>query len=175
MNIKKSLFISLILSAVMIITSLNSWEFDAAMCTIPPNVVYDTHCEKIGWQVWQQCGNTSGTIARSKRIECIKIKLDDLTGDYLDSHVEYRVHCQSYGWMSWVKDGALAGTTGQAKRIEAINIRLQGSISNDYDIYYRVHVQKHGWMPWVKNGELAGTTGQKKRIEAIQIMLVEKN
>ena len=77
--------------------------------------------------------------------------------------------------MSWVKDGALAGTTGQAKRVEAINIRLQGSISNDYDIYYRVHVQKHGWMPWVKNGELAGTTGQKKRIEAIQIMLVEKN
>ena len=134
-------------------------------------VVYTTHIQSIGWQSQRKNGDLAGTVGDSKRLEAIKINLENApySGD-----IEYRTHVQTYGWQGWVKNGALSGTSGQAKRLEAIQIRLTGSMAEHFDVYYRIQVQTFGWLAWAKNGEYAGSAGYAKRLEAIQIVLVEK-
>ena len=143
--------------------------------TPPPATVdginYQTHVQTYGWQAWKANGAVSGTSGEAKRLESIRILLQN--PGYSGS-VEYQTHVQTYGWQNWVKDGAESGTSGQAKRLEGIKIRLTGELAEHYDIYYRVHVQTYGWQDWVKNGEMAGTSGEAKRLEAIEIKLVEK-
>ncbi|SCI59688.1 Clostridial hydrophobic W [uncultured Ruminococcus sp.] len=143
--------------------------------TPPPATVdginYQTHVQIYGWQAWKANGAVSGTSGEAKRLESIRILLQN--PGYSGS-VEYQTHVQTYGWQNWVKDGAESGTSGQAKRLEGIKIRLTGELAEHYDIYYRVHVQTYGWQDWVKNGEMAGTSGEAKRLEAIEIKLVEK-
>jgi uncharacterized protein YjdB len=133
------------------------------------SLLYQSHVQDIGWQSNVQNGVTSGTSGQSKRMEAIRIKLNNLAGG-----IEYCTHVQDIGWMNWVADGALSGTTGQSKRMEAIKIRLTGDAAEKYDIYYRVHSQNFGWLDWSKNGEPAGTAGYSYRMEAIQIVLVAK-
>ena len=143
--------------------------------TPPPATVdginYQTHVQTYGWQAWKANGAVSGTSGEAKRLESIRILLQN--PGYSGS-VEYQTHVQTYGWQNWVKDGAESGTSGQAKRLEGIKIHLTGELAEHYDIYYRVHVQTYGWQDWVKNGEMAGTSGEAKRLEAIEIKLVEK-
>jgi len=132
-------------------------------------VVYQTHIENTGWQNWMTNGEQSGTSGQSKRLEAIRIFLNNVAGG-----IEYRTHVQDYGWQNWVSDSTLSGTSGESKRVEAIQIRLTGEASNLYDIYYRVHAQNNGWMGWAKNGEASGTAGYSYRLEAIEIRLVTK-
>ena len=132
------------------------------------NISYSTHVQKIGWQPFVNGGQISGTEGQAKRLEGIKISLDN------QKEIRYKVHVQTYGWQDWVTGGNVAGTTGQSKRLEAICIELSGNMKESYDIYYRVHSQTYGWLGWAKNGEEAGTEGLAKRLEAIQIVLVEK-
>ena len=136
-----------------------------------PGVKYSTHVQTYAWQNEVKNGEMSGTVGQSKRLEAIKINLENApySGD-----IEYRTHVQSYGWMNWAKNGNLSGTSGEAKRLEAIQIRLTGEMAKYYDVYYRVQAQTYGWLGWAKNGEYAGTAGFAKRLEAIQILLVEK-
>ena len=134
-----------------------------------PNIEYQSHVQTYGWQDWVSNEKMSGTEGEAKRLEAIKIKLNNVEGG-----IEYQSHVQTYGWQEWVKNGELSGTEGEAKRLEAIKIKLFGKISEEYDVYYRTHVQTYGWQDWVKNGELSGTTGEKKRLEGIQIKLVSK-
>ncbi|MEI8198422.1 MAG: cadherin-like beta sandwich domain-containing protein [Eubacteriales bacterium] len=132
-------------------------------------VSYQTHVQDIGWQGYVSNGATSGTVAQSRRLEAIHIKLENLAGG-----IEYRTHVQDKGWMDWVANDAMSGTSGQSKRLEAIQIRLTGAAADLYDIYYRVHAQNCGWLGWAKNGEPAGTAGYSYRLEAIEIVLIPK-
>ncbi len=135
------------------------------------SVTYQTHIEGIGWQSYVKDGETSGTSHQSKRLEGIRIKIENskYKGD-----IEYSTHVQDIGWQDYVKNGAMAGTSGQAKRLEAIQIRLTGDLEKNYDIYYRVHAENFGWLDWAKNGEKAGTSSYAYRLEAIEIRIVEK-
>ena len=137
---------------------------------------YQTHVQTFGWQGWVGDGKSSGTTGQSKRLEGIRIKINEnsmMTG--LEGSIEYRTHVQTYGWEeTWAKNGEMSGTEGQSKRLEAIQIRLVGEIANNYDVYYRVHSQTYGWLDWAMNGESAGTEGMSKRLESIQIRLVPK-
>ena len=136
-----------------------------------PAVSYQTHVQSYGWQEPVSEGTVAGTTGLSKRLEAVKIALND--SDY-EGSIQYQVHVQSYGWMDWRSDNAVAGTTGESKRLEAIRIRLSGEIADAYEVYYRVHAQSFGWLDWAKDGETAGTTGLSKRLEAIEIRLVKK-
>lgn len=134
-----------------------------------PSVSYTTHVQDYGWLKNVKNGQLSGTTGESKRLEAIKISLENVSGG-----ISYRTHVQDYGWLPFVKNGELSGTTGESKRLEAIQISLTGGLENSYDIYYRVHIQDYGWLGWAKNGQSAGSEGRAKRLEAIQIVLVAK-
>lgn len=142
-----------------------------AMAATGAGVKYQTHVQTYGWQNYVSNGAESGTTGQAKRLEAIRIKLNN--ADY-SGGIQYRTHVQSYGWMNWARDGAMSGTSGQAKRLEAIQIKLTGEMANKYDVYYRVHSQKFGWLGWAKNGASAGTAGYGYRLESIQIKLVKK-
>ena len=135
------------------------------------NILYSTHVQTYGWMEEKKNGAMAGTEGVSKRLEAIKIKLEN---PQYEGSVTYRTHVQTYGWLNWVSDNTQSGTSGEAKRLEAIQIRLTGEMANHYDIYYRVHCQTYGWLDWAKNGEIAGSTEMAKRVEAIQIQLLEK-
>ncbi|MCI8464529.1 MAG: MBL fold metallo-hydrolase [Lachnospiraceae bacterium] len=135
-------------------------------------VIYQTHVQTFGWQDETSNGQKSGTTGLAKRLEGIRIRLENhlLT----QGSVEYCTHVQTFGWQDWTPEGGVAGTTGKAKRLEAIKIRLTGAMADTYDIYYRVHCQTFGWTGWAKNGEPAGSEGFSKRLEAIEILLTQK-
>lgn len=135
-------------------------------------ISYSAHVQNIGWQNAVVDGATAGTTGQSKRLEAIKINLQNQ--DY-SGGIQYRTHIQNIGWEnSWKSNGTVSGTSGRSLRLEAIQIKLTGEMANKYDIYYRVHAQNFGWMGWAKNGESAGTAGYSYRLEGIQIKLVKK-
>ncbi|MEH7353723.1 hypothetical protein V7150_09100, partial [Neobacillus drentensis] len=138
---------------------------------IKQTVVYSTHVETYGWMGYVSNGKMSGTKGEAKRIEAIKIDLQDpsYSGD-----ITYSTHVQDYGWLASVSNGEISGTTGKGKQVEAIQVNLTGEMAKHYDIYYRVHSQDYGWLGWAKNGESAGTEGLAKQVEAIEIVIVEK-
>ena len=133
-----------------------------------PSIYYTTHVQDLGWQKQVKDGEIAGTEGKSKRLEAIKISLQDLK----DVKIKYQTHIQDIGWQGWKYDGNLSGTEGQSKRLEAIKIELEES--DKYTVMYRVHIQDIGWQDWKYDGETAGTEGQSKRLEAIQIKIVEK-
>ncbi|WP_462410964.1 N-acetylmuramoyl-L-alanine amidase [Neobacillus sp. Marseille-QA0830] len=135
-----------------------------------PSVSYAVHVQDIGWQDAVSDGKVSGTEGQSKRLESIKISVNNVQ----NLGVKYSTHVQDYGWSAYSTNGQESGSTGQSKRLEAIKIELTGSNAANYNIYYRVHAESYGWMNWVKNGEMAGTSGQSKRLEAIEIVILEK-
>ena len=137
------------------------------------SVLYKTHIQTYGTEPeWKSNGELSGTSGEGKRLESIRIKLDN-NGVY-EGGIEYSTHVQREGWQDWKENGAMSGTEGSGLRLEAIKIRLTGDLAEHYDVYYAVHAQYYGWLNWAKNGEVAGTAGQSKRLEAIKIILVAK-
>lgn len=137
-----------------------------------PSVYYQSHGETYGWQNEVKNSQVSGTTGKSKRLEAVKIRLDD---QLYDGNIEYRTHIEDLGWeTSWKSNGELSGTTGKALQMEAIQIRLTGELAQRFDVYYRVHAQEFGWLGWAKNGESAGTEGFNYRLEGLQIILVKK-
>lgn len=140
-------------------------------------VTYQAHCQSKGWMDSVADGQPAGTTGLSKRMEALKIWLNnptDSNGNLINGSIEYSGHVQSIGWQNWVSSGEIAGTEGQAKRLEAIKIRLKGDMANVYDVYYRVHSATYGTLGWAKNGEIAGSEGCSKSIESIEIKLVKK-
>ena len=135
------------------------------------SVEYSSHVQTYGWQDFVADGALSGTTGEQKRLEAVKIRLNQqpFSGD-----IQYSTHVQTYGWQDFVSNGVQAGTTGEQKRMEAVKIRLTGEMSQKYDIYYRVHSQTYGWLGWAKNGEPAGTSGYAKRLEALEIRILPK-
>ena len=136
------------------------------------NIAYQTHVQTYGWIGAVGDGMTSGTIGQSKRLESIKLSLQNQP---YSGGIQYRTHIQTYGWeKDWKSNGAMSGTIGQSKRLEAIQIQLTGEMAKHYDVYYQVHAQQFGWLDWAKNGESAGTAGYSYRLEAIKVQLVAK-
>lgn len=136
-----------------------------------PHVVYSTHVQSYGWLGTVQDGVESGTTGESKRLEGIRILLNDQP---FNGQISYQTHVQTHGWVSTVYDGAISGTTGEAKRLEAIKINLSGDMAANFDVYYRTHIQTYGWTGWAKNGTPSGSEGLAKRLESIQVVLVKK-
>lgn len=136
---------------------------------IIPGIKYQVHGQGYGWQSYKENGEIAGVVGQSKRIEGIKIELENAPDNLT---LEYQVQGQGYGWQSWVKEGELGGTTGESKRAEAIRIKL--SNNDEYSVIYRAYVQGYGWLQWVKDGEIAGTVGKSKQMEAIEIKIVKK-
>ena len=138
---------------------------------IIPVITYQAHVQDKGWLNAVKSGETAGTTGQSKRLEGLKITLNDENGK---SMIRYNGHVQGTGWQGWKTSGQLSGTEKIAKRLEGIKIELTGDYAKKYDIYYRAHVATFGWLGWAKNGELAGSEGLALRMEAIQIKLVKK-
>ncbi|MFD1848653.1 SH3 domain-containing protein [Oceanobacillus bengalensis] len=136
------------------------------------SVNYSTHVQTYGWMDFVADGEMSGTTGKAKRLEAIKIDLEDAP---YSGGISYSTHVQSKGWLNNVSNGAPSGTSGESKRMEAIKINLTGEIAKHYDVYYRVHVQSFGWLGWAKNGMEAGSQGLSKRLESIEIKLVNKD
>ena len=135
-------------------------------------IKYTTHVQTYGWQDYVSNGEMAGTSGEYKRLEGIKIKLENAP---YEGNVLYRTHIQTYGWeKSFKKNDEMSGTEGEAKRLEAIEIKLTGEMAEHFDIYYRVHAQTYGWLNWTKNGKKSGTAGFAKRLEGIEIVLVNK-
>lgn len=141
------------------------------MGEISPQVSYQSHVQRIGWQNMKHDGEMSGTEGNALRLEGIKINISGSK----DLGISYRSHVQGYGWQAYVNDGDLSGTSGESKRLEAVQIRLTGADADKYDVYYRTHAQTYGWLDWAKNGMPAGTEGLGKRLEAVQIIVVKKD
>ncbi|WP_312098342.1 N-acetylmuramoyl-L-alanine amidase [Niallia sp.] len=139
---------------------------------VNPSINYASYVQGSGWQNAVKDGALSGTSGQAKRLEALKVSLND--NDLYSGGVTYKTHVQGIGWTTNAKDGAISGAPGQNKRMEAIQVQLTGEIAKHYDIYYRLHVQSFGWLGWAKNGASAGTEGLSKRVEAIQIKLVKK-
>ena len=136
------------------------------------SILYQTHVQDYGWQGWKSDGQMSGTSGEGKRLEGIKIKLENNVS--YEGDIQYQTHVQDYGWQGWKSNGQMSGTSGEGKRLEAIKIRLSGNISETYDIYYRVHIQDRGWLGWASNGASAGSETYGKRLEGIEIKLIRK-
>lgn len=136
-----------------------------------PSINYSSYVQGIEWQLPVKDGELSGTSEQSKRLEAVKIFIENAN---YSGGVTYKTHVQGYGWMTNEEDGTISGAPGENKRMEAIQIALTGDMAKHYDIYYRLHVQTFGWLDWAKNGASAGTEGLSKRVEAIEIKLVEK-
>ncbi|SLL17781.1 Beta-N-acetylglucosaminidase precursor [Mycobacteroides abscessus subsp. abscessus] len=134
-------------------------------------VSYSAHVQNYGWMKSVKNGASAGTTGKSKRVEGIKISLNNAP---YSGGITYKTHVQGIGWMNAVSNGKISGTEGKSKRVEAIQISLTGDMAKHYDVYYRVHSQSYGWLDWTKNGKSAGTEGLSKRVESIQIKLVEK-
>ncbi len=131
------------------------------------NILYQTHVQDKGWEnTWKKNGQISGTTGQNKKIEAIKIKLDNI-----DYTVTYRTYVQNLGWQKWVKDGEVSGTTGKNLKVEAIEIKVsECKPSTEFTIQYRTHVRDIGWQTYVRAGDTAGTTGRNKAVEAINIV-----
>ncbi|WP_080146707.1 sunset domain-containing protein [Marinilactibacillus piezotolerans] len=132
---------------------------------------YSTHVQSYGWQSPVSNGATSGTVGKAKRLEALKINIEN--PEY-SGGITYQPHVQSYGWLDWKSNNQVNGTSGEAKRLEAIKIKLTGEMAKYYDVYYRVHSQTFGWLGWAKNGQISGTSGFSFRLEGIEIRLVKK-
>ena len=137
---------------------------------ISPAVTYSTYIENQKWQKEVSDGNLSGTNGDAKRIEAIKVKVQNLPG----VDISYQTHMQSHGWLGWSSSYQENGLPAANKRLEAIKLELTGVNASSYDVYYRVHVQKFGWLGWAKNGEPAGSEEYGYRAEAIEIKIVPK-
>lgn len=95
---------------------------------LPENatVKYQAHVQDVGWQDWVSNNGIAGTTGKAKKIEALRIKLENVDNKY---SVEYNAFVQGIGWQGWAYDGEIAGTTGQDKRIETIKIRIVNKIT----------------------------------------------
>ncbi|WP_053215696.1 N-acetylmuramoyl-L-alanine amidase [Niallia circulans] len=136
-----------------------------------PSVSYSTHVQGKGWISSVKDGASSGTTGQAKRLEAIKIELNNAS---FQGDIVYSTHIQGTGWVTNSSNGEISGTVGKSKRLEAIKISLTSDMEKYFDVYYRVHAQNYGWLGWAKNGMKAGSEGLSKRLESIEIKIVPK-
>ena len=120
------------------IVKINYLGIDSPSQTAKIN--YSAHIQDIGWSGWGCDNEMIGTEGQSKRLEGIKISVNNKVVPNVN--ITYQVHVQDIGWQSWKRNGEFAGTEGQSKRLEAIKIKLDNS---KYKVRYRTHIQNIGW------------------------------
>lgn len=104
--------------------------------TIPAgaHIQYQVHVENEGWMDWVSDGSFAGTKGENQRIEAIKIRLVDDSGNALDGYsVQYQGHIQNQGDTGWVVDGAELGSTGLSQRLEALQVQILETNSDATD------------------------------------------
>lgn len=131
------------------------------------------HIQGIGWKNDIGNGEMIGTTGLKKRLEAIRIQVDNSTG--FNGSIQYKVHVQGIGWQQWKNANEIAGTVGQSKRIEAVQIRLTGELKNYYQVYYRSHIADFGWLSWVEGEKCSGSEGLAKRQEALIVKVVARD
>lgn len=137
------------------------------------SLTYSGIVQGVGESVSVDNGETLGTIGQAKRLESLKISLDNNGNP--TGNISYATHLSGIGWQDETVNGTVNGCTDGTRGIEAVKISLTGEIADYYDIYYRAHVEKYGWLGWAKNGQAAGTTKVGYRLEGLQIRLVSKD
>lgn len=121
------------------------------------NLVYNSHCQNLGWQGERKNGEMSGLYGQGLRIEAIIINAD--------INIQYRVHMSEIGWGNWVSNGYMAGTIGESRAIEAIEIQ-----SSIWNLIGQGYVENLGYLPKVEGTNITiGTTGKKLRLEGFKI------
>lgn len=149
---------------------VNSKTFDLST----GSVYYSAYVAGNEWQYSAFDGQSAGTSSEAKRIEALKLSLNNSNTGY-SGDIEYRVYAQSSGWEpNYQKNDAISGKINSGKRVEAVQIRLTGEMAKQYDVYYRTHVAKLGWLDWAKNNEKAGSVNYSYAVEDIQVLLVKK-
>ncbi len=141
--------------------------------TPPLSLSITSHVGFVGWQPTVTDGMVTGTTEQHKRIEALKITLNNSTG--LAGEVAYAAHVSNIGWQPFVRGDAVSGTTGQARRVESVRLLFTGPLSGSYDIWYRAYIEGDGWLGWTKNGAPAGSVGLGKQLEALEVRVSAKN
>lgn len=155
-------------------SSSNSYQnINTVTNTSPLTLAITSHVGTVGWQPTVTDDMTTGTTEQNKRIEAIKIGINNQTG--LSGSIVYSAHVAGIGWQAIKSQDEVAGTTGQFRQMEAIRIALTGQLADNYDIWYRGYVQYIGWLDWAKNGDPAGSVGASRQLEAVEIHIVPKN
>lgn len=172
-NINKKIGATLLAAAIMtgtaIIPMSNAAVEEAAN---KPLIKYQAHVQDHGWMEYKENGQTAGTTGESRRIEALRITLENCENVTLN----IKAHIQDYGDREFTVTAAdaekIVGTQFEARRMEAITINAIGLKELGYKLQYKVHVQDYGWQDWKNEGEMAGTMYEAKRLEAIEIRLV---
>ena len=135
-------------------------------------ILYKSHVQDIGWESWKSNGVQSGTTGQNKKVEAIRIKLENMPG----YSVMYRAYVEGKGWQGWVCDGIEAGTTGKNLKLEAIQIKIVKTSEAPTitpGVQYYSHIQDRGWEDrYCKvNGDTSGLEGVGLKVEAIMLQL----
>ena len=164
--------ILILITCISLIVVGNMTDFSVNAASV--SIIYQAHCQDIGWQTSVSNGSIAGTTGKSLRLECLRVKVTGVGGG-----IRISTHQANVGWVSFTSassgNWATSGTTGQSRAIEAVKLELYGEVANQYNITYRVHSQNIGWGNFVTNGAVAGTTGRSLRAEAIEIKLIQKS
>jgi uncharacterized protein YjdB len=134
----------------------------------PVNVTYQAYVQNTGWQKPVLGGVTAGTIARSLRLEALKISLVNAPAG---ATVTYAVHILNVGWQTFKSNGTLAGITGRGYSIDAVRITL-GNMPG-YSIEYQSYIRNVGWQTLKYNGEISGTVNRGYRVDAFRVRIVK--
>ncbi len=147
---------------------------DLGSITYSPNISLSvsSHVGMVGWQPAVTDGMVSGTTELSRRIEALKLSLDNKTG--ISGDITYSSHVSFAGWQDYVKSNDVSGTVGKSLAVEAVRITLTGELADRYDVWYRGYVQYSGWLDWTKNGSPAGSVGASRQLEALEVRLLPK-
>ena len=93
----------------------------------PQKVSYTTHVQSYGWQSYVSNGKMAGTEGEAKRLEGIKIKLENQ--EYA-GNVLYRTHIQKIGWE---KDFKKNYSKNEIEEINMRNLFYKTKIKNIFD------------------------------------------
>ncbi len=136
-----------------------------------PKISGQYHSQNIGWKdsINEDKDHilTLGTTGQSLKLECFKIKTDDVNIIF-----DAEPHIENLGWCKKQAGASGVGTTGKNLGLQAIKLRTNcGFLS----VWYRCHVSNIGWMGWTRDNEKAGTEGLSLPIECIQICIKGKH
>ncbi|MDL2276158.1 hypothetical protein LJC02_00745 [Breznakia sp. OttesenSCG-928-G09] len=136
-----------------------------------PQLYYISHSQNIGWGSMMVDSISSGAAGSNRRIESLKIGIDNAEGYKLSG----KVHVQNQGWIDYsnISSSTVVGTTGKGLRIEAMAFDLSGV--DGYKLQYKVYVKDIGWLDWVDENQIAGTLGSSLQIESFQFRLVPES
>lgn len=137
-------------------------------------MVYQVHCEKVGWLPPVHDGQEAGTTGYGLRMEAIKINPPEGWVLFV------RLHLAGVGWVSYYDichgNDIVMGTIGEGRRIEGIIIGVQErpkkARENGEKLYFDVHQEHYGWRDLTSEGNATGSNGLSLRLEAIQIMII---